>query len=186
MREYPWYPWVDVITPMSQCIVGKCNLKGYQRGCENTRWPTFCRPGSVKWDCDVMAHKTKLLLYQWRVLADRYKMFTMCDLITMQLPVSGFIASCILVKVSYLILNKYLHPPYQRIVCKARLVAGMRRWSASTNRLRCWYSSLNKHQPWGSNARNLYQAKGNIAGENTNNAHVWGRDVIAVSPSTLN
>ena len=110
----------------------------------------------------------------------------MYNLLIMQLIASTIIVGCLLVKVSYVILNKYLHPPYQWILLKARLAAGRKRWSSSADRIRCRYSSLKHQQLGGSSAGSTYNIEGNIAGENIDNAHIWGRDILSVSPNTLN
>ena len=85
--------------------------------------------------------------------ADGHKMYTMRDIVTLQLLVFNFIAVCLIINMIYLILNKYLGVPYQQVIHEARLVAGVRRWSASTHRLRQVYSTWNRHQSQGNNAR---------------------------------
>ena len=69
-----------------------------------------------------------------------------------QLLVSNCIAVCLIIKMIYLLLNKHLGVPYQQFIHEARLVAGVRRWSAPTHRLRQWYSMWNRHQSKGNDA----------------------------------
>ena len=86
-------------------------------------------------------------------IADKNKMlFTMYNLLVMQLVASAIIVGYMFVKVSYVKLNKYFHPPYQQVLRKARLVAGRRRWSAPADRIRDWYLDWKYQQLEGSNA----------------------------------
>ena len=122
-------------------------------------------------------------------IADNNKMlFTMYDLLVMQLVASAIIVGYMFVKVSYVIQNKYFHPSYQRVLRKERLAAGRRRWSAPADRVRDWYIDWKYQQLEGSNAKVICNREGTNGGIESDTAHTGGRDarnIVSVNSSTL-
>ena len=113
----------------------------------------------------------------------------MYNLLVMQLVASAIIVGYMFVKVSYVILNKYFHPPYQRVLRKARLAAGRRRWSAPADRVRDWYLDWKYQHLEGSNAGVIHYREGANVGIESDTAHTGGRDarnIVSVNSNTLN
>ena len=72
-------------------------------------------------------------------------LFSIHNLLVIQFVASAIIVGYMFTKMLFITLNRYFHPPYQRILKRARMVAGRRRWGATSDQIRHWYSHW-KHQ----------------------------------------